>query len=371
MQTLQGRLCLLQRLLGVVQGTAVLSGQHEEANGFIAVHRRRVPHGEEIALGLAHLLVVNVQKAIVHPVGDEFAAVGRLGLSDLVLMMGELQVLPAAVDVQCLAQIAVGHGGTLDVPARTALAPGGLPVRLAGLRRLPQGKVHGVFLLLIHIDSGPCLQILQRLMGKAAVMAELFRPVVDISIGFIGIALVHQGLHHVNDGIHVLRGLGVDSSVVDAQRMGVLEILLDILLRHLLRGDALLIGPADNLIIHIGEVLGEGHAVPPVFQIAAQHVKNDDGPRVAHVNKVIHRGAAAVHFHLAGHHGDEFFFFPRHGIEDFHAFASPSLSPQADSPPQPPGAAPTVFSSSVSRFRTWHSSCCTGSDTWIWSIWLA
>ena len=49
-------------------------------------------------------------------------------LGNLVFMVGKGQVGPAAVDVDGLTQIAVGHGGALNVPAGIAHAPGGVPL---------------------------------------------------------------------------------------------------------------------------------------------------------------------------------------------------------------------------------------------------
>ena len=62
-------------------------------------------------------------------------------------MVGEGQVDAAAVDIDWEAEGVVGHGGTLDVPPGTALAPGGRPLRLVWLRLLPERKVSDVLLV--------------------------------------------------------------------------------------------------------------------------------------------------------------------------------------------------------------------------------
>ena len=55
----------------------------------------------EIPEGLAHLLALDLQEAVVHPhVGHDGRAVGAAALGDLVLVVGEDEVDAAAVDVE-------------------------------------------------------------------------------------------------------------------------------------------------------------------------------------------------------------------------------------------------------------------------------
>ena len=236
-------------------------------------------------------------------------------------MVGEDQVLAAAVDIDGLAQVAVGHGGALDMPAGTAGAPGGIPGGLPGLRCLPQGKIHGVLLLLAHVDPGSGLEILQGLMAQLAVFPELRGAVVHVPVGGIGVALVDKGLDQSDDLGDVLRGLGMHRGFPHSQARRVLFVLGDILLRHLRGGDALFRRPADDLVVHVREVLHEGHVVAPVFQVAPEHVEEDDGPGVAHVDIVVHRGAAGVHAHLSRLQGLEIFILTAEGIVKLHGCA--------------------------------------------------
>ena len=52
-----------------------------------------------IAQRLAHLHIVHIDIAVVHPVVGKGAAIGALTLGNLVLMVGKDQVLTAAVQV--------------------------------------------------------------------------------------------------------------------------------------------------------------------------------------------------------------------------------------------------------------------------------
>ena len=80
-----------------------MGAEHKEPQHLQIVLLADLPHGKEVAQGLGHLLVVNVQKSVVHPVAGKGLAVGRLRLGDLVLMMGEDQILAAGMDVDLLA----------------------------------------------------------------------------------------------------------------------------------------------------------------------------------------------------------------------------------------------------------------------------
>ena len=68
------------------------------------------------------------EHAVVQPEARErLAAVGAFALRDFVLVVRELQVDAAGVDVDGLAQVRLGHRRALDVPARAAAAPGRVP----------------------------------------------------------------------------------------------------------------------------------------------------------------------------------------------------------------------------------------------------
>src|SRR5689334_547899 len=92
---------------------------------------------EEIAQGLRHLLLVDVQKAVVQPVTRQWPPGRRFGLCDLVFVMRKNQIPPAAMDVERLPQIFRAHGRALDMPARTSGAPRTFPSRLSRLARFP------------------------------------------------------------------------------------------------------------------------------------------------------------------------------------------------------------------------------------------
>ena len=89
-------------------------------------------NGEEIAQRLRHLLVIDPHEPVVHPGPDEWLAIGEcrlgpFGLSDLVLMMRELEVSPTTMEIKTSPQQLSRHGRALEVPAGPALAVIGSP----------------------------------------------------------------------------------------------------------------------------------------------------------------------------------------------------------------------------------------------------
>src|SRR3954452_5122739 len=96
---------------------------------------------------MRHLLAARTDEADVHPVlHKRLPPRKRFALGDLVLVMGEDEVLAAAVDVDLVAESVADHGGALDVPAGPALPPWAFPERLLRLRALPECEVAGVAL---------------------------------------------------------------------------------------------------------------------------------------------------------------------------------------------------------------------------------
>ena len=106
----------------------------------------QVEQVRHVAERLRHLLALGIDdEAVVHPVVGELLA-ERHRLGPLVLVVREAQILPAAVQIESLAQQVEAHHHALAVPARTALAPRRRPRRLAGLGELPQHEVGGMAL---------------------------------------------------------------------------------------------------------------------------------------------------------------------------------------------------------------------------------
>ncbi len=147
-------LSVIEPVEGEVELVAVVGGEEEVADGGgREATFEEVAEGEDVAHGLGHLVAVDEEVLDVEPVAGERQSGGALGLGDLVLVVGEDEVLAAGVDVEGLAEVGHAHGGALDVPPGSAGAPWGLPggadpaVDVPG--GLPEGEVADVALFVL------------------------------------------------------------------------------------------------------------------------------------------------------------------------------------------------------------------------------
>src|SRR5215831_20617321 len=123
-QAAEGGIGLLELVEGVVDRTAVMTREQEVAQYLgVAQPRQHLAQGEEVAERLRHLLLVDVDEAVVHPDIGELVAARAAGLCDLVLVMRKLQIETAAVQVEMRAEERRRHRGALDVPAGAARSP--------------------------------------------------------------------------------------------------------------------------------------------------------------------------------------------------------------------------------------------------------
>ena len=105
---------------------------------------------DEIAQRLAHLLPVDGNHVVVHPVFHHRLVLTGHSLRDLTLMMWEYQVHASTMNVKFLTQILAAHGSTFTMPSGETVAPGARPAHdMFRLCFLPQGKV-GLVAFLAH-----------------------------------------------------------------------------------------------------------------------------------------------------------------------------------------------------------------------------
>ena len=155
-QSLQALLACLQSLVGEVHGAAIVGREDKEADGhrrislfqLLVIACEELLQRNEIAQALSHLLAVDGNHVVVHPVFHHAMPLRCHRLCYLALMMGEHKVHASSVDVKLATQILAPHGGTLAVPSREALAPRTGPAHdMFGLCLFPQGKIHLIALL--------------------------------------------------------------------------------------------------------------------------------------------------------------------------------------------------------------------------------
>ena len=131
-------------------------------------------------------------------------------------------------------------------------------------------------------------------MAELAVGGEAFHVEKHGAVDHVGVAVVDDALDQRDDLGDVFGGAGIEGRALDAERVGILVIIGDGLFGQLLYGDAVAVGAGDHLVVDIGEVLHERDFVAAELEIAAQHVEDDEGARVADVKIVVYGGAAAV-----------------------------------------------------------------------------
>ena len=239
-----------------------------------------------------------------HPVAGEGAVVGRFGLGHLVLVVGEDQIEAAAVDVDGDAQGGLGHGRALDVPAGATRAPGALPGGLAGLARLPEREVGGVALAGHEVLAAQAVDLLA---GQLAVLLEGGDGVPGGSLADVGVLTVDEAADHLLDVVDALAHPGLVLGVEQPESVGVLVVERDVLLGQ---GDGLhaaLVGPLDDLVVHVREVADEGDLPFAMPQVADEAVEDDEGAGVADVGPVVHGHPAHVQADVSGADGLEVF----------------------------------------------------------------
>ena len=114
----------------------------------------------------------------------------------------------------------------------------------------------------------------------------------------------------------MLRRLGLDVGRPDPEGGHVRPVLGDVALRDHGRLHALLVGAADDPVVHVGEVLDEHHPESLEGEIAADDIEGQGAPRVSDVREVVDGDPADVHARLARDEGDEVLLATGEGVED-------------------------------------------------------
>src|SRR3989338_2192355 len=91
-------------------------------------------------------------------------------------MVSEYQFLSAAMQIILLAEVMLGNGRILNVPAGTAVAPWRMPSRLISvILGFPKNKIPRIILVAFQFDSYTLLQLIQFLCGKFCVGGYFFK----------------------------------------------------------------------------------------------------------------------------------------------------------------------------------------------------
>src|SRR5690606_18396345 len=278
-----------------------------------------VAYAKEVAERLRHLLVIDVHESVVHPHLRERVVGCSAGLGNLVLVMRELEVHSAAVNVEPRSKEVVAHRRAFDVPSRPPIAPRRGPVRLARLGALPQHEIERIALRIVDGNACARAQVAELFARELAVALELRDGVHHVAVACdVRIPLLDQLLRHRDDARNVLRRARLVIRPQDPEPVVVLVHRLDESIGQLAHALAVLRRSRDDLVVDVGDVADEDHLVAFVGEIAPYDVERDLRTCVPDVTVVIDGIAAHVHAHDAVDEPLEGFFATGQRMEALH-----------------------------------------------------
>ena len=237
------------------------------------------------------------------------AAGAAFGLCDFIFVMREDQIAAATMEVECIAQIVGGHGRAFDVPARASLAPRAFPEWFAGLCRFPKCKVSRISLFIIDFDAGAGQHIFDLASGKLAVVFECRNVIVNIAAKDIGMPLLDQCLHHIDDVLHVIGHSRIHIGTTDMELIHDFKVRINVTIGDRFPVAAFRIGFIDDLIIDIREILYKGHFITDEFQIATDDIPSNSRTGIADMRMVVGSDSADVDLRFSFFDRMEYFFF--------------------------------------------------------------
>ena len=199
------------------------------------------------------------------------------------------------------------------MPPRASLAPWGFPIRLPFFFRLPKDEVQWILLFLpCHLNFPvPCLQVVQIFVGQLAVFlkfpcAEIHGPICRR----VSVTLFNQGGNHFQHPANLLRCQGMGSGRLYVHGSHVFLALRNITLGNFLGSNPFFHGFFDDFIIYIGEIRHKIHFIAFVFHVTPYRVKDNHGPCIPNMDKIVYGRPAHIHFYFPFLQRDKFLFLP-------------------------------------------------------------
>ena len=291
-EALRARRRLLHHVVVEVHGLAPEAAEVEDQQRLASPHVEHVAQGHDVAERLRHLRVAELQHAVVHPDARERVP-DAARLRELVLVVREAEVVAAAVDLEGRAEVLLGHRGALDVPAGPPRPPRRVPGRvLVRLLTLPERKVALVLLQRALLLRDHLLELRA---GQPPVVGEAGDAEVDVAVRRVGHVPLEQLLDELDDLRDRLGRARLEVGPPEAEVARVLEEPLRRPLGQLAARDSLLRGLGVDLVVDVGDVVDERHVVARLAQPVAEPHAEDERPRVADVDALVHGRPADVH----------------------------------------------------------------------------
>src|SRR5215210_3446238 len=137
--------------------------------------------------------------------------------------------------------------------------------------------------------------LLGTLVAKDAIRREAPDGEVDVAAGVcgcVGVAFFYKLLDQRDHLGDVLGGARLDVGHPYAEHLEPLVEGIRVAAYDLLPGDPLLVGPGDDLVLYVRDVLNERHVVTPAPQVPGDHVPEEGRPSVTYVDVVVDGGTA-------------------------------------------------------------------------------
>ena len=268
---------------------------------------------DEVAIRLTHLLAVDGDHVVVHPVVDSWLALGCTALCNLALVVREEQVETSAMDVELIAEVLLTHSRALKMPARETLAPRRWPMHdMFRLCLLPESKVACIALLVLSVELACRFKQLVDITSGKDTIVELLGIFLDIEIdttfAHISIASIENLLHIGNLLDDVARSVRLDAWRKHVERIHGLVVAVEIILHHLHRFFLLQTCLLGNLVLaligivlkvtHIGDVAAVAHLIADVLEIAIENIESDGRTSMTKMSVAIDSRTAHIHAHM-------------------------------------------------------------------------
>ena len=269
--------------------------------------------GDEVTQRLTHLLAVDCNHIVVHPILRRVVTQSRCRLRDLALVVGEHQVHTSAVDIETLTEVLGAHCRTLHMPTGETIAPRRGPTHnMLGCSLLPEGKVVRVTLIALTIELASVghdiLKVTTRKDTIAVLLVIFLNVEVDRAIRLVGIALVEDALHELDLLDDVTRCVGLNRGSQHTQLSHRSLVALGVVVSNLHRLQLLEASLLCNLILtlvgillevtYIGDVTNVAHLESLRLEVAEQKIEGNRGTSVSQVRIAINGRTANVHTNM-------------------------------------------------------------------------
>ena len=184
------------------------------------------------------------------------------------------------------------------MPPGAPRTPRAVPRRLPGPRPFPEGEVHRVFFVLVHLHPGPRDHSIQATATQLTVSRAPVHPEVYVAAGRVSVLFIHQVCDGIDDGGDLLGGPGVDVGALHVQSVHGPEEFSDVLFGQFFNADTPFLSPLNYFVVDVGEILDVTDLVTQMLKVAAQYVKDYIAERVSHMGVGV--GSHPTNVHLDG-----------------------------------------------------------------------